>query len=82
MIAPRAAEVISAYSASAGRVDGAPPPAWASEGTASEPVRGPRRGHSEGVSNIREKGDCERRRLPTEGWDAEVSPISPQVKPV
>ena len=38
VIAPRAAEVISAYTASAGRVDGAPPPAWARERTASEPV--------------------------------------------
>ena len=32
------------------------------------------------VPNIQEKWDCERHHLHTEGWDAEVSPMSPQVK--
>lgn len=47
VIAPRAAEVISAYVASAGRVAGAPPPAWALEGAAPEPFGGQRPGLSE-----------------------------------
>ena len=47
MIAPRAAEVISAYVASAGRVAAAPPPAWALEGAAPEAFGGQRPGLSE-----------------------------------
>ena len=47
VIAQRAAEVISAYVASAGRVARAPPPSWALKGAAPEPVRGPRPGRSE-----------------------------------
>lgn len=55
VIAPRAAEVISAYVASAGRVARAPPPAWALKGATPEPVGGPRPGQSETSKYPRER---------------------------
>ncbi|XP_072618820.1 uncharacterized protein [Vulpes vulpes] len=76
VIAPLAREVISAYVASAGAAARAPPPPGlpGSRAAAPQPLRARASGSPalESRPRSRQEGDCERRRLHTEGWDEEA----------